>query len=580
MRPLAAAAVTLALAAPGVGAVSQAIAKGGKGETKPVELVAKAEAKATEHAAKAEAKAVEQAIKEEAKAATRETKRAARALAHPSAQPAAAAPAIALPQPVAQAVAVLLPTAAPAPTPEPTAPAAPATPAPAPTAATPTPTSRPTARRPAPRPRPAARRAAAPSTARSTPARTPATSTTRPTSRPAPRTSDRRAPANPRRSEDRDPGAPLTRTVVRALEVIPARVRIALGILAVLGLGLGAAAAAQTLRARRLERQRRRLTADVGVLQSALLPPLPARIGDVRVSAAYRPAAGLAAGGDFYDAFEAPMGRTAVVVGDIAGHGRDVVPLTALVRYSVRAYLDAGMAPRTALQVASAALETQLDGRLVTVAVALVDPAAGRITYACAGHPPPLFVGTDLEPITACSSPPIGAGAPTGRRQTTVVLAPGAIACFATDGLTDARVGPGRLGHEGLCAELAALGTSADADSLLARVVKHSDSQPDDMAVCMVSPVVGMTPPPGERLEELEVDGRSVADGCAVRFLAACGLDSRTTEEAVRQALGAIARTGSAVLAVSWAGNGPHVKVAPRRPEALPLAQPGLAVLA
>jgi hypothetical protein len=40
-----------------------------------------------------------------------------------------------------------------------------------------------------------------------------------------------------------------------------------------------------------------------------------------------------------------------VLVGDVAGHGREVVPLTALVRYNVRAYLEAGLSPRSTVHV-------------------------------------------------------------------------------------------------------------------------------------------------------------------------------------------------------------------------------------
>ena len=170
---------------------------------------------------------------------------------------------------------------------------------------------------------------------------------------------------------------------MRVLEVIPEGLRFAFAALALLGLLLGAIAVVQIIRGRHLAHQRRMLIADVGVLQSALLPDLPERIGGARVTAAYRPAAGLAAGGDFYDAFELPGGSTAVIVGDVAGHGRDAVPLTALVRYNLRAYLEAGLAPRATLDVASHVLAPHLDGRQVTIVVAIFDPArAGSRTRA------------------------------------------------------------------------------------------------------------------------------------------------------------------------------------------------------
>ncbi|MFP5362266.1 MAG: PP2C family protein-serine/threonine phosphatase [Thermoleophilia bacterium] len=361
-----------------------------------------------------------------------------------------------------------------------------------------------------------------------------------------------------------DRRSPLTRTVVRVLEVIPTQVRIALAALALLGLLLAAATAVQTVRSRRLVRQRRLLLDDVGVLQSALLPDLPERIGGARVTAAYRPAAGLAAGGDFYDAFALPGGRTAVIVGDVAGHGRDAVPLTALVRYNLRAYLEAGLAPRATLHVASNVLAPQLGGRQVTIVVAIYDPGTGRLTYACAGHWPPLLLGTETALVTACSSPPIGAGAPTGRRQTTVALAPGASACFHTDGLGEVPVGRGRrLGRAGVDEALQAIGSGGTAADLIARIVRRSDEQPDDMAACIVTALPGAAANWTVRLEELEVDAAMLHGGWAEQFLVACGVGAAHITRALAQARQMIAIAGTAIVEVRVGEEIAEVRVGP-----------------
>ncbi|MDP8968712.1 MAG: serine/threonine-protein phosphatase, partial [Actinomycetota bacterium] len=371
---------------------------------------------------------------------------------------------------------------------------------------------------------------------------------------------------------DAAPRSPLTRTVVRVLEVIPPGVRIALGALAVLGLLLAATTALQTIRNRRLARQRRMLLADVGVLQSALLPDLPERIGAARVSAAYRPAAGLAAGGDFYDAFELRGGRTAVIVGDVAGHGRDAVPLTALVRYNLRAYLEAGLTPRATLHVASNVLAPHLDTRQVTIVVAIFDPGTGRLTYACAGHWPPLLLGTEAPFVTVCSSPPIGAGVPTGRRQTTVGLAPGARACFYTDGLGEVKVGRGRrLGREGVEEELQALGPTSDADELIARIVRRSEDQPDDMAACIITALPGTAQHWSLRIEELEVDAAMLSGGWAEQFLVACGVTGPHVERALREAREMVALAGTAMVEVRIGEQLVDVRVSPPPAVALPL---------
>ncbi|HVF79708.1 MAG TPA: PP2C family protein-serine/threonine phosphatase [Solirubrobacteraceae bacterium] len=348
-----------------------------------------------------------------------------------------------------------------------------------------------------------------------------------------------------------EPKSPLTRTVTKVLEVIPAEVRLALAALALLGLLLGATTAVQTVRGRRLARQRKLLLADFGILQSAFLPELPERIGGARVTTAYRPAAGLAAGGDFYDAFELAGGRTGVIVGDVTGHGRDAIPLTALVRYNLRAYLEAGLTPRATLDVASSVLAPQLGGRQVTIVVAIFDPGTGRLTYACAGHWPPLLLGTTATLVTACSSPPIGAGLPTGRRQTTVALPPGAAACFATDGLADVPIGHGRrLERSGVAVEFEAVGANGDAAELVDRVVRRSERQPDDMAACILTALPGGAEHWSVQLEELEVDSAMLHGGHVEQFLVTCGAERPQIARALAEAQEMVSLAGTAIVEV------------------------------
>jgi hypothetical protein len=91
----------------------------------------------------------------------------------------------------------------------------------------------------------------------------------------------------------------------------------------------------QGRRARSLAGQRAALLSDVGVLQAALLPAVPGNLGELDVTVAYRPAQGLAAGGDFLDVFSLSSERT-VIIGDVSGHGRESLIQAALVRYTLR----------------------------------------------------------------------------------------------------------------------------------------------------------------------------------------------------------------------------------------------------
>ena len=267
------------------------------------------------------------------------------------------------------------------------------------------------------------------------------------------------------------------------------------------------------------------LLEEVGVLQGALLPAVPAELSSLEASVAYRPAEGLAAGGDFYDAFALDDGRVGIVVGDVAGHGREALMHTALLRYTLRAYLEADLDRASALQVAGRSLDRGFD-TLATVVLAVYDPHARVLTYSCGGHPPPVFLGeADHVPVTVASSPPIGAGLPTGLRQTTVCLPAGSAVCFFTDGLIEARRGDDLIGRLGLIEIIRDLGPHATATQLLERVAAEADRVDDDMAACMFRVADGPAETASSRIEELEVRRGEPLEITLGRFLDACGVE-------------------------------------------------------
>jgi hypothetical protein len=321
-----------------------------------------------------------------------------------------------------------------------------------------------------------------------------------------------------------------------------------------------------TLRARRLEGQRETMLSDLDDMQAALVPAIPERLGGLAVSVAYRPADGPAAGGDFYDLFELEPGRVAIVLGDVVGHGRPALTQAALTRYTLRAYLQAGLEPRAALALAGSVLATPGEKRFATVVVAIHDSASGRLTYACAGHPPPIAIGFDApEPIAVCCSAPICCDLPTGRRQTTVSLPYGAKLCFFSDGLPEARAGDDLLGRERLVEITRELGPSIGAFALLERIRSEASATPDDMVACIVSaataaPTATVVPAgagdaptsrtPAAQLEELEVDQHELAEPRVRYFLAACGFDSAGVTSLLARAGEIAGDAGTALLRI------------------------------
>ncbi len=374
-------------------------------------------------------------------------------------------------------------------------------------------------------------------------------------------------------SQDQNQGPTdfVTRRVRDLVEVVPDSIKAALAALAALSVLLGVGYLLAALRARRLARQRRELLQEVGLLQTALLPPVPDKVGALLTSVAYRPADGPGAGGDFYDVLPLAGGSVGFILGDVSGHGRGALARTAFMRYTLRAYLEAGLEPRVALQVAGRVIDENLGGDFATVLLAVHDPETGSLTYATAGHPAPIVVGPEPhEPVTAGSSPPIGVGVRTGLRQTTLPLVPGSVAALFTDGLMEARTEKGILGRERLQELLAEIEDDPSAHRLIEQVSNEATLLSDDMAAVVVTPTAAVTAGLF-RTEQLELSARELDGPIARRFLEATGLPEEEIVEAEREARQLAGRFGGVVLHVVY-GNKLSVEVLPRNVESIEAA--------
>jgi hypothetical protein len=328
-------------------------------------------------------------------------------------------------------------------------------------------------------------------------------------------------------------------------------------------------------RAGRLEAQREQLTADLALMQAALIPEIPAELGALGVSAAYRPADGPGAGGDFYDAFALDEHRVAIILGDVSGHGRTALRRAAHMHYTLRAYVEMGLDPRSALKLAGRVLHEDEHDLFTTVVIAVHDAQAGALTYASAGHPAPVLMGPDAgEPLRGSASPPLGWGVATGRRQTTLPFPGGSRACFFTDGVTEARDEAGLLGRSRLEEIVAGLDGELSADALLGEVRRTARVIHDDMAACVIT-AVARAWGDAHRTEELEVDLGQLADGQGERFLAACGTPAGDIERALAGAASVAAEFGSVMLRVDFTRDG--LSATAIRPATLTLEAPARA---
>lgn len=224
-------------------------------------------------------------------------------------------------------------------------------------------------------------------------------------------------------------------------------------------------------------------------LQVQLLPK-PPEVAGLDLAVTYRPAAtGLGFGGDWYDVIDVGARGVAFLVGDVVGHGIEAAARMAEVRSVVATLIRLGVPEDELLPRASEILTPGGEDLLATMAVVLVDTAAGTVRGSVAGHPPPLVRCAD----GTCHELPVAHHPPVGLRSApaTPVTSPfpvGATLVLFTDGLIERRGEAIAVSIERLTAALGAIAPDVPA----AEVAHHLADLPglaprtDDLAVAVV----------------------------------------------------------------------------------------------
>jgi sigma-B regulation protein RsbU (phosphoserine phosphatase) len=191
--------------------------------------------------------------------------------------------------------------------------------------------------------------------------------------------------------------------------------------------------------------ERERLAHELDIarqIQEAMLPRADAADADggaFRVAALLRPAREV--GGDLYDFFALDDRHLLFTVGDVTDKGIPAALFMSQVSGLFRVIARSGVAPDELCRELDDRLSRGNDACMfVTMTCGILDGETGVLTYASAGHEPPLArrLGGSTAPLPGDGGPALGLGLAAECPRQTRRLAPGDAIVAFTDGVTEA----------------------------------------------------------------------------------------------------------------------------------------------
>ncbi|MFQ5743999.1 MAG: GAF domain-containing SpoIIE family protein phosphatase, partial [Acidobacteriota bacterium] len=171
-------------------------------------------------------------------------------------------------------------------------------------------------------------------------------------------------------------------------------------------------------------------------IQSKLFPSGSLRTALVEATGINVPSS--VVGGDYYDYFEECARHLGLAIADVSGHGLSASLLMAAVRSGVHLAVGACKSPASlASQLNRLLYDSTPSNQYVAAVVGLLDAKEGRLRYCNAGHVPPLLISRRGHRLLEGGGLILGAFAEAKYQEHEVLLRPGDMLVFYTDGLTE-----------------------------------------------------------------------------------------------------------------------------------------------
>lgn len=239
-------------------------------------------------------------------------------------------------------------------------------------------------------------------------------------------------------------------------------------------------------------------------IQMSLLPRGPLDVPGLSITALCVPAREV--GGDYYDFFPLGSERLGVLIADVSGKGTSAALYMAELKGLVLSLSQIYHSPRQLLIEVNRIISENLDSRsFITMTYAVLDIAAGTMTYARAGHTPLIHVragaATDSERVRILvpSGMVVGLRIPGAAEkfadlleEDRLELRTGDVVVFYTDGITEAMNVDSDLFGDARLSEIVEEHGHLDSGELRERVLREieafvgSADQHDDMTMILL----------------------------------------------------------------------------------------------
>ena len=174
-------------------------------------------------------------------------------------------------------------------------------------------------------------------------------------------------------------------------------------------------------------------------IQRKLLPTTLPVVDGCEIATHWQPASGV--GGDCFDAIRFSSARVALSIADVVGKGIPAALLMSNLQAAARAFATEVAEPAELCQQVNRILCGRIaEGRFISFFYCIADTALGTLTYANAGHYPPVIVRADgtVERLD-CGGAVLGVFPDAQYEQGQIAIGSGDRLICYTDGVTEAR---------------------------------------------------------------------------------------------------------------------------------------------